>query len=758
MNMRNLPILALSLVFSRAMAQDLNTHVTYSTRAARCSEVIKAIAEVSHTNLQTSPQMADEILAITVDGQLLGDVLSRIATVTSGDWKHEGDILRLVPNQQVRTQEDRALVARRANDFRKAIEARLKNEKEQAAAMEKLLKQQTAVAPKPDKSKTDDGKSKVETKVNPPEGTPEFDAASAYDMNIDEQLITRLLNGIDASVIGQMVPGDRLVFSTDPTRLQRSLSHDASDLVNAFILKHNDKVSKSPNLDMGEMVGGDTSQMEDLRRMNQLRSAHIGAVAKVNLVIKSTTRMGISMGDVELRLYDAKGNVVHFYLSNLGIGNSEFMADVKIASGPDGAPPVKAAPTTSRTPIEYSEDSKALLAATRGSLSGGTSLKLSPEIRKRLMQPDKYDPLSFTATDECLALAKKHGQPLIADISDDWDSAFSMGGRDSNQTIEDLEARLKEGRSMSIIPDKTWLVLKPSFPPESRSIRMNRSALTRLLRAATEKDIPSLDDMAAFAADSPDPSLGGMAIGYLMLFVPGSMMQGFGSMVNWTMFHVYSQMSPEARVTLANGGRVYFANLPSQQRVAVESLVYGADSHLIVLDPTKKRDEALSFFSDMMPNMGADADYRTEPTEIAQNGLPNDGYFELQTTRQNFASPQGTSDSPLMAMLGVMGPDEMAFFTMMKQQKGAEQFASMLPNFGKLKIGNETIYNFTFQLGSQVMFKRSLRDHVIPANSQIVSENNLPAEFQRQIDERMKVLKKAGIGNIGGMFGDAIHP
>jgi hypothetical protein len=58
-----------------------------------------------------------------------------------------------------------------------------------------------------------------------------------------------------------------------------------------------------------------------------------------------------------------------------------------------------------------------------------------------------------------------------------------------------------------------------------------------------------------------------------------------------------------------------------------------------------------------------------------------------------------------------------------------------------------------------VVIKQSLLDHHFPNNALIVAENNLPADFQKQIADRLEALKKTPFGNMGAMFGgEPVHP
>jgi len=757
-----------------AAAQDTSAPVTYSTRAARLSEVLKGLGQATKVNLQTTPKMGSEVIIVSASGQSLTEIMSRIATVTSGEWKQEGEIYRLVPNQPLRLQEERTELANKTSEIRKAIAGRLKEQKQRQAALDKLKAKQAAQAKAGDKSKAGD-KVKGDAVVDPTDQSNE-DMFSFGGAGAEENSITQLLVGLDPSVLAQIELGDRLVFSSNPTRSQRSLGGDATDIINSFIQVHNAQVAKTPQADLDSNDLGQISseQADMIRNMMKKRNSKIGQVAKALMVVKRAGRFSFGL-EIQLRLYDAKGSVVFSADSNLNPGSdfSSFgMGDVatkESSSGDDGddktvttVTPQKVQPAPAKgTPIEYSEDSKAFISATKRVTAGNFKISMSQDLRRKMFQPSLYDPISFTQTDELLAYAKSIKKPLVADVSDDWQtSGMGLMGTDVGSTVESVTKDLMTGSTLSVVPDTTFAVVKPSRPAHARSIRMDRMALTNLLRATDEKGVPSLDDMAEYAMHLASDSTEGIATTYLALFVPGGMLDMMGGGTDWGMLRFYGHLSTEARSTLAGGGKIPFASLSSDQKAELDKMTYGADSQLMIEDPQHKStdDDGPSWLHVMDSMFKANGDYREEPTELLPSGLPSDGYVELTMKKESFASPQGSGGDTMVAMLGVLGPDEMALFTMLKSTKGAEQVAGMLPSFGKLKIGEMSVLHFTFHLAPLVSVKQTLHDHRFGNNAPIVAENGLPADFQKQIDDRMAALKKTPFANFGAFGGGVVHP
>ena len=85
---------------------------------------------------------------------------------------------------------------------------------------------------------------------------------------------------------------------------------------------------------------------------------------------------------------------------------------------------------------------------------------------------------------------------------------------------------------------------------------------------------------------------------------------------------------------------------------------------------------------------------------------------------------------------------------------------AMLPKFPKLRAGESSIFNFTFNLAPQVSIKQSLKDHRLSGDGTIFSEDNLPADLKKRVADKTEALKKSPFGAMGSFMGGtgAIHP
>ena len=755
--------------------QDQSVHVTYSTRAARMSEIVRQLSQVSKVNLVASPQTENEVLVISVKDVPISDLLSKIAAVTSGEWRQDGTTLRLVADGKLRKQEEKDELALRLANIRKAIQGRVDQQKKLEERQIKMKADMEKAATKP--------KADVKAKAKAEETINAEDFMTGATSSPEDIAITAILQTLDPTTLAAMEDGDRVVFSTDPTHTQRSLGGDVTDIVNALIEKHNASVTVLQGAkvdDSDQYAGMDENQVKLMRQFMKKQTDKIGQVSKALLIASVANSMVFTQIQLELRLYDPKGGVAftaNSFLSPNGtgmFGGMDFAStSVVSSSGSDdgtvletstskvspliGQAPAK--PQGKSTPIEYSEDTKTLQQSSKVMMGGQFTMHLPQELKQKLFLPNQYDPLSFADTDEVLSYAKSQGKPLVADLPDGESSTFNMFGGSTTNTLESYAENLKKGKSIVVVPDSSCLVIKPARPYQSRTTRLDRIALTNLLQATSDKGIPTLDDISTYATLAPSPMSGGISMGYLMFFVPGAMQMGMDGGSSWDMLRFYGQLAPDVRNSLANGGKLPIGNLTAGEWNSLERMTYGSSSQLSVDDPNHKPEDETPSWMKMAMGSGS-IDYRDEPTEIVPNGLPNDGFVELKGTSEPFAAPVASPDSMVMAMIGVLGPDELALFKMMRSQKGAEAFSAMFPKFPKLRIGDRSVMNFTFHVAPQVSLKQTLKDHHLNKNSSIFSEDNLPSELQKKIAEREEALKKSPFGSMAGMFGGAaaIHP
>ena len=715
---------------SIAFAQDASVKVSLTVRASRTPVVLDELSKVSHVKLEATPLTQNEVLVVSVHDVPLADVMKRIAIVTAGEWKPIDGGFRLVADVTERARQARAEEKARIDRLNASIKKRT----------DALAKQSNAAAAKPG--------SQAVTKS---------DANVAVDMSMmfggSNPAILKLILGLNRSLLAAVGKGDRVVFSTNPTAMQRPLASNAIEIINEFVAEHNKTVSKTKQ-GIGNELNDPTLAMlpEAFRKMAERGTKRIENASKALLIVSKQSFFG--MLSCELRIYDANGKVVGSESTSIDEGDFSGLMEIANAARDAAAATQPQEKPGDPTPIVYSEDSKAFDILSSGARTG--MIKVSPTTLAKIYTPKSFDPLSFAATDEMLALANASHLPLVANLPDSQMSIANGFTKSESRTAGTVMESLKKGKEIKRVEDQGWLTVAPAEPQYARDYRLDRTALETLMQATKAKGVASLDDVAAYALKAENPMEGGIGQVYLMEFIPGAMQQGMDGMTNWDMVRFYGLLSPEARSTLARGGRIPISGLGGQQSSVLARMVYGAGGHIEVSRPGDKPESNDPFMRMIMQfsgGTGGGTDYQDEPTESLATGLPGSGFVEMSGTVEPTANPIPTDGSIMVASAATLGADELAIIKMITEDKNMSAAAEFMPKFDKVKIGERTKMHFTFRFTPSISLSESLMDHRLASDAATATMNALPSNFTKLIDERAAALKKSPFGAMMSGFG-----
>lgn len=713
--MRLLLVAALSVVGAAAWAQDSGARVSFSCRAEPVGKMLAELSQVAHLKLEANTQALDDVVVIHVQDVPLGDLMRRIALVTSGAWEKEGGGYLLVGDPATRNRE---AAAERA----KAIDAA-------KATIDKRLE---ALKAKPDQPGT-------------PSGTTTITAgASGGSIQggppADEKALTLLLDSIGPAALADIDSGERVVYSSAPTAMQRPLPVGAAGIVSDWISEHNasvpDMQKRMDDFEKSEKAG----QMPDFaKRLMNRYATPINSVGKSLLVVSRPTLAAITQ--VTLVVYDTNGKVAGSAQTSLLSDSLQQLAAaiVKPTSGP----------ASTGTPVKYSDDSAALRKAfaTMRQPGQGFMPHLSADLRNRVFHPTENDPLSFMATDELVALADAKHLPLVANVPDSaFDTANAILQKETT-TVEDVEKAIHDGSEEVQAPDDGWLTIEPARPAEARAKRLDRHALEALMAAALAKGAPSLDDVAAYALKAPSPLEGGPSQVYLTMFVPGVITQSTSGITDWNMLRIYGSLNDLQRQTLESGGRLSLRTIPDAY---ARQLLYGPMAHFDVTraGQTPPPQDTISYWISMFAGGGGE-DYKDEPTELMPNGVPPNGYFEMSTTTEPIASVVGPDGSPG----NIVDAESLAAIRFFQESDGFKQFSNLMPNIEKVRVGQRKLYAFTFHVAPDASTRQTLADNSVPQDADPIAMSDLPSDFKKLIDDKEAEVKKSPLGALSSLLG-----
>lgn len=480
-------------------------------------------------------------------------------------------------------------------------------------------------------------------------------ADSASD---DPPTIPQLAKLLGAENLAKFADGERQVYARDPNPVQRPLPPAAAPILEQAI----------------------RSESQEIQALEG--TAHSGKE------VVSVSRSGECF-TVELEFLDANGRIADYEVDMFGPGwpaDSDSKTSTKPSAG-------------AQTPVPLNADS-----ATVAGFYAASELPVSPELRNKLTHPDRFDPLGFFETDQVLALAKALSRPVVADLPD---PAFSAP-IDLPLTVEGYREGLEKEWRQRIVPDDSWLVIRPADPPEARRRRVDRRALAKLA-AADWNGGARLDDCADYAKAAPLPR-DDVDVLTLTMAAPSVMLDDDQQ----DLLLLYGSFPPALRSAFLSSRSVPFASLP---QAPLESILFGSNVRI----QSGQGDSVQSF----------------EPTEIMPNGIPSDGFLEIRSQTGAVVSSvrpdafTGLTISPRNLAHLLSGPDDPPSVT----------------SATKLRVGRTNAYLFIFHLAPGVTLTNAIAERLIPADAPWCTLDSLPPEMREAMrDERKKIeaAKNAG--------------
>ncbi|MDQ2985396.1 MAG: hypothetical protein M3R13_01585 [Armatimonadota bacterium] len=732
---------AVGVLAAASFAQEPNPSVTFTMKAAGVDQVIDALAKQTGVKIAASPAISGEIVMISVTDVPLESLLAQIANVLSGKWTASADGIRYLNYDDSLFRKR----SREANDFRaKALTKDLVQKLKDIAEMEEAMKNPP---PPPEGGAEGEVGEIIEGEEEMMEGGINFPWMSK------DSWVLKVLSRIDPhQLVG--IGDARIVFSSTPTRTQLRLPA-IDDLIRQMIEEHN-KVAFEIEKNVAKNREEDPRTNEQKAREQQMEQLWGGFMqredqpirtspAKVLLVVSRGGMRGMFGASADLTLFDAQGKRIYSTSSSIDLGEEGSSMDEIVEAVMPGQEP-EAPKVDTTKPIEFSAETLEMMKVFdmngMAALFSGGGPKLSEGLMAKLRQPDVFDPLSFGPSDSLAFLASDRKLDVVASLPDAItgmsDLMVSKG-----LTVGAFVERMQDNRALAIDTKDGWFTVR-SFDPESTKLfRVDRGSLAKLI-AAGANGPPSMESLAEYALKNESPMKTEVAMPYLTIFTPSVFMDLMMGGRGWSALRLYGTLNLSQRETLKAGGQIPFSNLTPGQRTHVETLLYGVETALAVVDPTKPQDELPEFMkmAGAMFGNSSGTDFRTEPTEVMPTGLPSQGVvFGLLEVKPILTPAEG--------MMSKMGFDAsmVAMFTYAMQEPEA---AAQMPQFGAMKLGSRTTLNLRFVVAPNVEQAERLSSDAASSDKGTYALDNLPPVMKAAVDKEIAKLKKLGMFGDGG--------
>lgn len=549
-----LKAILLGAILQTAPSADMEQKVSFTSRGDDFATVLQRLEETTKVRMKVAAGVPSHHLVIKVKDVPLKELVAKISLATTTESRVSDGILYFAKSAKSAREAERIAAANRLTMVAKW----------RAKELENLKKVPT----------TADGARDLRsdmTKIG--EAGSETDY-SAYDRTPLRAITSEILLSLPDEAIAITNDVKRVVFSSRPSALQRQLDLNAC---NRIIQKYLEGMIAWMAQEY-EGAGDDPETVKYLReqeyRMRNLR------IERAHLVVTTETRGGDRIY-CELHLFDATGERLQVPLQGV------YMSD-DMGRGPGAAPKDR-----KTTPFKLHADDTEFSTLLQNIAPGQNkeTKPLTPKFLERIRRPDKFEPLSFSASDLLFQYWDDNKMNGVASPTDL--AAFVPLYYTSQAELADTISMLSVvNQAVQATLDEStpgWSVL-PYPVNETVSEPRSRAIEARFMQACEQNPDQIVElarDMLDVDSDSLSNFMDGAVIQAILIF--GSMeqleggYQGLGGISK-----VYTSLTAEQKSILLRGGSVNTSAISEASFKALRKAVYGQLSNYIFLPSVER--------------------------------------------------------------------------------------------------------------------------------------------------------------------------
>jgi len=706
------PVLFFVIAASKQTAPGLDRKVSFSCPATQAGQVVDSLSKQTGETLAIDPRLADEMWIVRVKDVPLRILLDKLAYAATGHWEPNGAGLKLDrPDSLRRTVEHEERVARIAA-IKKAIDGRVKDLVPFAPS---IIRNYFETERNRQRNGGDES--------SPNRQQSAKDAVEFAKQQPGDRLTTRILQSMDPGLLADLQSGQRTVFSTSPTAMQKSLDADAIQAMEQFVREQTQWTAASQ---IGEQEANGPYQY-----MGWTENAAVTGTP-TRLLMVCTADWSSQSIDIQFKLCDNRGNIVSQpQTSGFSLNGQSWLEYGDLEAMPD---PTPAQPETKPgKPIELSPLAAEMrrLLQVDGPGRNAAVPPASPELRRFILDSQNRDPLTLFPSEPVLRAAEETSTNVAACVDDaSFQSGASLDG--SAADVLSQFGAVKDG----------WLTARPNDP--LHPVVESRKGLAAFLASIDKLGRLTLDAEAAYAQTAPGFDGLGWQLDQVLLPQMQAMMPVQSQ--DWQFLKLFGALSSSDRDVLLKGSKLTLVNMTGDQQAAIDDLVYSREAEL----GGQNGDMIVDRFGPGPPAYGT---LVTEPTELLPGGL--DMRITLQMTSQDqdavFSSMQ-VGDQ----VIGLMptDPDQIAMALASTTNKDIvpTDFSETILGY---QTGRRQDYNLTVNLPSLCRDSGTLSDFQIASGPMITFEklpDAVKKQIQDKVDEMAKFFKdlRANGGSLGG--------
>lgn len=676
----------LALFVAVALQHD-SLPVNLVSRGGTVESIVQLVSKSTGVSLGTVPETGQEIVLVSLRNAPLKEFKDRLAAAIGASWKDEHGVSRLI---RTRKQFD-----------------------DQTAAERDLRIDEVKI-----------GLANLKKRV---EAQPSFDAGAAHALALELDGINTKYKGhlsdspglkarialeprsptgrLVVSIVGALTPeeiadvglGERIVYSTTPTPtpMQRGVTADLSALINRYESEHQTYADELKRFPVGK---GFAQRSGD---ETEIRASDVSQV--VFAIERSPYNPNLT---VRLSLVRQDGSIIAGATSLLDLGEAK-RTDSSLGSGKQ----------------ELSPSSKALMGAI-GQLQKGKTFMGDKDLLAKLVEPEKFDPLSFVAADGVLGLA--NGRNVIACIPDDGfvEPAFMAMADPTHIDLAKFSNWLTNKCEVRVTGD--WFVASPRRKVLTRELRVDRHVMGQFFRTSIENGGVSLDATSDLVSKMPRDYMDSI-VPMMAFFLLPDLNAGVSDR-NVEFLRVYGQITQEQRLALKNGHPVSVSVLGAASKAELNHLIYRADSPL----------QVSTFSAPGQPNTEPAETISSEITVALPRGIPDRATLSMTFNSANAVLLDGGS-SP-SANYVPMTAQSLAYILFSGQKADPTDKREQV-HIERYRYGQTRALTFNLSITESISSNSEFHETNFPRKTESIPFAQLPDAFKKAVADAMAELK-----------------
>ena len=424
-------------------APALQKRISFRCPAAPVTKVVAALAE--QTDLKLASSSAVDIVFVDASDVTVSEVMSRIASVTSSEWRKTGNEYRLTRTAATEKKEAEAELAERIARYEASL---------------KVLSERSA---------------------------PKRPIQPTGAVGGLQRIMPALIQRIGLRELAMLEDGRRYVYSSSPNRMQRPLGM-THDQVFARVIENFNYYRNGRQIE------------QTMASLTKLLDQFVGSVDEPNQsrrepeVLLSVTRSPNGGLTIDCRTYNSAGRAT--------MATRVYLYENPLHYTP-GAKAVLPKLQEPDEPLVLTGPSKEV-----SDWFTGKGPVPSPGVLTLYSKPDVNELFGFEFSSILEQVAKCKKVNIVANLPDDLMPISGAWGDSLPKTINEWLAQMMVNRSLTFSQADGWMSIVPTARASARNGRMKRAALAKLLQSCEGTGNARLADIVELLSDDGDSGAG----------------------------------------------------------------------------------------------------------------------------------------------------------------------------------------------------------------------------------------------------------